>query len=163
MAISAPYGEVRAAKTADIAPLSRIWFEGWHLAHRDTLPAELRQYRTEASFAVRLEAALGDVRVLVRDGQAGGFALLRAHELNQLYVARALIGTGAAQTLIADAEATLRARGFDMGILNCAEGNERAIRFYERSGWANAGLVDVEVDAGGRPFPLRALRFEKRL
>ncbi len=158
-----PRFDVRDAVRVDIPVLSRIWFEGWHAAHHDTLPAELRQYRTEASFATRLEAGLGDVRTLVHNGAAGGFTLLRGHELNQLYVALDLIGSGAAAALIADAEASLRARGFAMAILNCAAGNDRAVRFYEKAGWRNTGAVDIEVDAGGRAFPLTALRFEKAL
>ena len=73
------------------------------------------------------------------------------------------IGTGAAGVLMADAEAELRARGHGTAILNCAEGNHRAERFYEKSGWRNTGVAEIEVDAGGRPFALKALRFEKAL
>ncbi|MBW8882562.1 MAG: GNAT family N-acetyltransferase [Asticcacaulis sp.] len=163
MTASTTQFDVRAAIGSDIPVLARIWFDGWHKAHDDTLPAELRQYRTEASFTERLRAGLADVRVLVRDGVPVGFGLLRGNEINQFYVALDLIGSGAAAALMADAEASLQARGFQVGILNCAVGNDRAVRFYEKSGWHSAGLVDIQVDAGGRRFPLTALRFEKRL
>jgi len=154
---------IRAACPADVPALSRVWFEGWHRAHHDTLPEELRQYRTEASFAARLTAELHGIRVIDCEGQASGFAILHGNELYQFYIALTLIGSGAAGVLMADAEAELRARGHAMAILNCAQGNDRAARFYEKSGWRKTGVADIEVDAGGRPFPIRALRFEKRL
>jgi GNAT superfamily N-acetyltransferase len=153
----------RSATPDDVPVLAPIWFEGWHRAHHDTLPAELRQHRTEASFAARLTAELHGVRVIDCEGQAKGFAILRGNEVYQFYIALELLGTGAAQALMRDAEADIRARGFETAILNCADGNARAARFYEKCGWRSAGLVDVEVDAGGRPFPIRAVRFEKRL
>jgi GNAT superfamily N-acetyltransferase len=155
--------QTRPATPGDVAALAPIWFAGWHRAHHDTLPAELRQYRTEASFAARLTAELHGVRVIDCEGQAKGFAILRGNEVYQFYIALELMGTGAAQALMKDAEAEIRARGHETAILNCADGNGRAQRFYEKCGWRTTGLVDVEVDAGGRPFPIRALRFEKRL
>jgi len=155
--------DIRAATPEDVPALAAIWFAGWHKAHHDTLPADLRQHRTEASFAARLAAELHAVRVIDCEGQAKGFAILRGPEVYQFYIALDLVGTGAAQVLMKDAEAEIRAQGFDAAILNCADGNDRAARFYQKAGWRSTGLVDIEVDAGGRPFPIRARRFEKTL
>ena len=155
--------DIRAAAADDVPALARIWFEGWHRAHHDTLPAELRQYRTEASFAARLAANLHAARVIGCEGQVRGFVILRENEVYQFYIALDMVGAGVAQALMADAEAALRAQGHEMAILNCAAENDRAVRFYEKAGWHNTGIADIEVDAGGQPFMLKALRFEKRL
>ncbi len=154
---------LRPATSDDVPILARIWFEGWHDAHHDILPESLRQHRTEARFAERLSHALNDLRVLVRDGEVLGFTYLRHNEVYQLYLGREARGSGAAAALMDDAEAQLSARGFDHLILDCAIGNGRAERFYEKRGWINAGPLPVEIETDDGAIPLTVLRFEKRV
>ena len=64
---------------------------------------------------------------------------------------------------MADAETRLRESGVEIAWLACAIGNERAARFYEKSGWRRAGVVVSEVETSDGLFPLEVWRYEKSL
>jgi GNAT superfamily N-acetyltransferase len=156
--------EIRPAETADVARLTRIWYDGWQDAHADIVPEELKRVRTVESFEQRLRDALADTRVVGSAGAPLGFCMMKGDELYQLYVAAEARGTGAAQALIADAEQRHAAKGAPLIWLACAIGNHRAARFYEKSGWRNAGVRTIQLDMPhGEHFPLEIWRFEKPL
>ncbi|WP_239025121.1 GNAT family N-acetyltransferase [Rhodoligotrophos defluvii] len=99
-------------------------------------------------------------------GPAGaplGFYLLKGDELNQLYVGSEARGSGIASTLIAHAEARLRQIGVETAWLACAIGNERAARFYEKSGWCRSGVVVSRLPTPDGVVELEVWRYEKRL
>ena len=154
---------LRDATTADIAPLAQLWFDGWQEAHARTVPAELARVRTRESFAQRLGAALAQVRIIAADSGVLGFHLVKGAELYQLYVAAAARGTGTAARLIADAEARLWQAGIRRAWLDCAIGNERAARFYEKSGWSRAATVTTQLEVPTGTFALEVWRYEKSL
>jgi ribosomal protein S18 acetylase RimI-like enzyme len=81
----------------------------------------------------------------------------------QFYVAEAARGTGVASALMADAEATLAARGVDTAWLACAIGNDRAARFYDKCGWRLASTFTSRLDTADGVIPLEVWRYEKRL
>lgn len=137
--------DVRAAEERDLEALARLWHEGWHDAHGALVPAAVASDRTVAHFHRRLERALADLRVEGSVGAPRAFFLLEGDELSQLYVARAARGTGLAAALIAEAEARLAAFGVVRAWLACAVGNDRAARFYEKSGWARGRVKASEV------------------
>ena len=89
--------------------------------------------------------------------------MLRGEELYQFYVAAEARGTGLAAALIKDAEARLAARGAETAWLDCAIGNERAARFYEKHGWYRAATVVSRLDTANGPFDLEIWRYEKRV
>jgi GNAT superfamily N-acetyltransferase len=89
--------------------------------------------------------------------------MLKGDELYQLYVSAQARGTGVAAALIADAEARLRAGGVQTAWLGCAIGNDRAARFYEKSGWHRAGTVVERLETSSGEFPLEVWRYEKSL
>jgi ribosomal protein S18 acetylase RimI-like enzyme len=89
--------------------------------------------------------------------------MLRGAELYQLYVSPQSRGSGVAAALIGDAEARLGNRGVDTAWLACAIGNDRAARFYEKSGWHRAGTVIEHLEVGNGTFPLEVWRYEKYL
>jgi hypothetical protein len=60
-----------------------------------------------------------------------------------------------------DAETRLAKGGFDIAWLACAIGNDRAARFYEKSGWRRVITYQAETSAG--TFPLEVWRYEKNL
>lgn len=153
----------RAAEPEDLAPLARLWREGWLDAHRSIVPAALVALRTPESFLERMAAALPRARVLGPVGAPLGFHLIKDDELNQFYLAGPARGSGAAGVLMADAERRLAEAGVETAWLACAIGNARAARFYEKSGWtlAREAIVPTETPAG--PFPLKVWRYEKRL
>ena len=154
---------VRAAEHPDAEPLARLWWAGWRDGHAAILPEALARLRTLDSFRERIGQALPDVRVIGPAGAPLAFHLIKADELYQFYVAAEARGTGVAAELMADAEATLAARGVRTAWLACAIGNDRAARFYEKAGWVRTGVADVPAETSEGLFPLKVWRYEKRL
>ena len=89
--------------------------------------------------------------------------MLKGDELDQLYVAAEARGAGAATALINDAEARLASNGVETAWLACAIGNERAARFYEKSGWRRTESFVSHLDTINGPFDLEVWRYEKRV
>jgi GNAT superfamily N-acetyltransferase len=154
---------VRNAMEADLDCLAEIWHQGWHQAHAHLVPAELTRLRTLPNFRERLQAALPDLRVVGPPGVPMGFCQLKHDELFQLYVSAESLGSGVAAALIADGESRLAQQGVEVAWLACAIGNERAARFYEKAGWARAGVMINDAETSAGPFPLEVWRYEKRL
>ena len=154
---------VRDAEAAEIDELARIWYDGWHDAHAQIVPAGLAEFRTLESFQERLQAALSDVRVAGPSGAAVGFYIIKDDELYQLYVSAQSRGSGIAAALIADAEVRLADAGVDTAWLACAIGNARAARFYEKCGWHRAGTMDYQAETSKGQFALQVWRYEKPL
>ncbi|MBS0532470.1 MAG: GNAT family N-acetyltransferase [Proteobacteria bacterium] len=153
---------VRPAADSEIDALARLWYNGWQDAHAAILPKALARARTFDSFAERLHDAQADLRVIGPPGAPLGFHLVKADELYQFYVAAAARGQGIAQQLIADAEARLAGQGHATAWLACAIGNERAARFYEKSGWRRSGNIVSRLETVDGPFDLEVWRYEKR-
>ena len=154
---------IRPAEASEIRALAHLWYDGWQDAHAAIVPATLARARTLESFAKRLEAGLGDVRVIGPVGAPLGFCMLRGNQLYQLFVAAEARGVGVAAALIADAESRLFRSGAASTWLDCAIGNARAARFYEKSGWHRAGTVVSHLDTVDGPFDIEVWRYEKRL
>ena len=154
---------IRNASEADLDRLAEIWHQGWHEAHAELVPIELTRLRTLPNFRERLQAALSDLRVAGPPGSALGFYQLKDDELFQLYVSAESRGSGVAAALIADGESRLAEQGVEVAWLACAIGNERAAKFYEKSGWSRAGVVINEAETSAGPFPLEVWRYEKWL
>lgn len=154
---------VRRAEPTEIPALARLWYDGWQDAHAAILPEALARARTLESFRERLEAHLDEVRVIGQMGAPLGFYMLERDELYQLYVSAEARGAGVAAALIADAEERLCERGTETAWLTCAIGNDRAARFYEKSGWRRAGIVLSRLETVDGPFELNVWRYEKRL
>jgi len=155
--------EVRAAEENEIEKLAKIWYDGWIDAHLQIVPAELARVRTPESFGPRLRDALADVRVVGPVAAPLGLSIVKEDELYQLYVAAQARGAGAAAALIADAEARLARDGYETAWLACAIGNDRAARFYEKSGWRRVGNMMNHLETTGGTFDLEVWRYEKSL
>jgi GNAT superfamily N-acetyltransferase len=155
--------EVRNAEEHEVDHLASLWYQGWLDAHEQIVPAELKRIRTPESFGPRLKALLPSVRVVGPVGAPLGFHILKADELYQLYVSAEARGAGVAAALIADAENLLSERGYETGWLACAIGNDRAARFYEKSGWRHAGNMINHLEPETEAFDLEVWRYEKSL
>ena len=155
--------DVRGADEREIDRLATIWFEGWHESHAQLVPAELTRLRTLESFRSRLAAVLADIRVIGPAGAPVGFSVVKGDELYQLFVSAQSRGSGVAAALLAEAESRLAAKGVETAWLTCAIGNDRAARFYEKSGWHRAGTILSHVETSDGPFPLEVWRYEKVL
>lgn len=155
--------QVRSADERELDQLARVWFDAWNDAHAHIVPPELKRLRTLGSFKDRLRAALSQTRVAGPPGAPVGFYVLKDSELYQLFVSAGARGTGVAAALIADAEARLAANGVRTAWLACAIGNERAARFYEKSGWRRVGTMVNEAETSEGTFRLDVWRYEKTL
>ena len=155
--------DVRAAEENEIERLARIWYDGWIDAHLQIVPAELARVRTLESFKPRLRALLSEVRVVGPPGEPVGFSIVKDDELYQLYVSSEARGSGVAAALIADAEVRLADAGYETIWLACAIGNDRAARFYEKSGWRRVGTMINHLETSVGDFELEVWRYEKTL
>jgi GNAT superfamily N-acetyltransferase len=155
--------DIRDAEEHEVEPLAKIWFDGWTDAHARIVPAELKRVRTLESFTERMRAALATVRVAGPSGAPVGFHMLKDDELYQLYVAAQSRGLGVAAALIADAEAQLARAGVETAWLACAIGNDRAARFYEKSGWRRVGNMINPLETPDGVLNLEVWRYEKRV
>jgi len=140
-----------------------IWESGWHDAHSEIVPQRLCELRTTKSFIQRTAENLDHTRVAVSKSTVLGFCMVKEDELYQMYVSEIARGTGVAQALMGDAENRIRTNGHNRAWLACAVGNERAARFYEKSGWVNAGLEVIDLDTSTGTFPLEVWKFERSL
>jgi len=140
-----------------------IWESGWHEAHAEIVPTRLRELRTAKSFFDRTIENLSSTRIASDGSNVLGFCMVKENELYQMYVSPLARGSGVAQALIEDAENRINAAGHNTAWLACALGNERAGRFYEKSGWTNAGRQVVDLDTSEGAFSMEVWRFEKQL
>jgi GNAT superfamily N-acetyltransferase len=155
--------QVRPADERELDQLARVWFDAWNDAHAQIVPPELKRLRTLESFRERLRSALACTHVAGPLGAPVGFYVLKDAELYQLFVAAEARGTGVAAVLIADAEARLAANGVRTAWLACAIGNDRAARFYEKSGWRRVGTMVNDAETSAGTFQLDVWRYEKDL
>ena len=155
--------EIRDALEREIDELTRIWYDGWQDGHRAVVPPDLTRVRTFDSFRDRLRAAIENVRVAGPPGSPIGFCMIKDDELYQLFVSREARGTGVAAALLADGEARLAAAGVTTAWLACAIGNDRAARFYEKSGWRRMGTITSRLHTIEGTFLLDVWRYEKTL
>lgn len=155
--------EIRKAHDSEIEALAKLWYDGWQAAHAYILPADLARYRTPESFGERMTDNLDQVRVCGPFGEPLGFTMTRGDELYQLYVSADARGQGVAQALVADAEFRLAAQCHNRAWLACAIGNERAARFYEKSGWVRQGVFENTIELPDQTYKLEVWRYEKEL
>lgn len=149
--------------SADVPAAAQIWCDGWHEAHAHLVPADLTRLRTYGNFSDRLYAHLDRTMAAYAEGEVLGFAITRENELYQMYVGANARGSGTASLLIGDAERRIAMAGHNAAWLDCAIGNDRARRFYEKSGWLYAGVTPSQLDTSEGPFTLNLWRFEKPL
>ncbi|SFS66116.1 Ribosomal protein S18 acetylase RimI [Sulfitobacter marinus] len=152
--------DVKPAVSADIPAIAALWHHGWMQGHGAAAPKSLINQRTADEFLTRTKAHLAQTQVACIKGEMAGFFMIEGDELYQFYVAPGFQGSGVATELMAKAEAAL---GDGLKWLACLVGNDRAARFYEKSGWVLAATVPYEVETEEGPYVINSWRFEKRL
>ena len=151
---------IRRGVAADAAPLALVWHEAWHDAHATLVPAGLVRERTVENFRARLNVLIADGKVLVWGTPPSGFVAVEGDELYQLMVGKASRGTGAAARLLHAGRERIGENGHCRAWLDCAVGNERARRFYEREGWTVVGQETIDLPTASGAFPVRSWRME---
>jgi ribosomal protein S18 acetylase RimI-like enzyme len=91
-----------------------------------------------------------------------GFVTVHDDEAEQVYVAASARGGGVANILLRHAEQVIAER-YDTAWLAVVAGNARARRFYEKSGWRDAGGFDYGAEIRGGTIPVPSRRYEKRV
>ena len=153
---------LRPAAAGDTEAIASLWHQGWADGHLGHVPQALIEHRRREDFLRRVPPRLQATTVATRDGLLAGFVMLHGDEVEQLYVAAAARGGGVADVLMRHAERTIAARS-RVAWLAVAAGNARARRFYERSGWRDAGPIDYAAEVTGGTLVVPCRRYEKRL
>ena len=154
---------VRNAEAEEVDQLAKVWYDAWHDAHAQIVPAELTRLRTLEGFRETLQADLSPVRVVGPVGQPLGLCVVKGDELYLLFVAAEARGSGVAAALVADAENQLRENGVEKAWLACAIGNLRAAKFYEKCGWRRTGNMINYAETPEGTFAIEVWRYEKLL
>lgn len=154
---------IRNAERSELDQLARIWFDAWQDGHAAVVPDELIQLRTYDNFRERIEKKVARVRVVGPVGKPLGFCIIDGDELNQLFVSANARGKGVAAELISDAEIILKESGIKTAWLACAIGNDRAARFYEKSGWTRVRNMFNNIETPDGVIELEVWRYEKQI
>ena len=156
---------IRPALPPDAPALAALGERLWRSTYTGLIPAANLSLHLAGTFGLHQQAAeLADpaclTLVLEEDGDLLGYALLRTGgpeqgtgsfhfvrplEVARFYVDGSLHGRGAAQELMAAVLDHAQAAGHDGVWLQVWEQNPRAIRFYARAGFADAGEATFRV------------------
>jgi putative acetyltransferase len=132
---------VRDYRDADCEAAIALWRRAWEAAFPEIdFSARLAWWRERWTRELVPNNA---IRIVEHGGEMAGFVVIdpRSGYLDQLVVAPELWGTSIAGTLIAEAK-RLAPGGI---VLHVNTENARAIRFYERAGFARAG-EDIDTN-----------------
>lgn len=154
-----PMVSVRTATTRDKIPVARVHVHSWQVGYRGLIPDHVLNLMKPEDRAARytfgeVDATSPRTIVATEGHDIVGFATFGASrdvdrpnegEILALYVDPDAWGRGVGHTLMVSARTYLREMSFTMASLWVLEGNQRAIRFYERDGWSSAGLGREEV------------------
>jgi ribosomal protein S18 acetylase RimI-like enzyme len=166
--------EVREATTSDAAGIARVHVHSWQAAYRGLIDDEFldaldQAARTDA-WRRSIEGRLGTVLVGLVDDEVVGFAALMPSrdpdapqgcgEVTAIYLEPEAWDQGLGRLLMDASLDRLADQGFTEVSLWVLRGNERAIRFYERSGFQADGAEKVDDTRG---FPLDELRYRRTL
>jgi len=158
---------IRAAEPADVAELAEVAAATFVLACPPGTPpaaisAFIAEHLSPASFASYVTDPARDIRVAVRNGDIVGYTMLvfgepsapavaasltfrPTVELSKVYLLGDHHGAGLAATLMNATLDAARARGASGVWLGVNNQNIRAIRFYEKSGFAIVGAKTFQV------------------
>lgn len=160
------YVEYRDATPADGPALDAmarsVWLENFgHSGSAEDIGLyQAKAYGPKGDLIRHLSSADHRFRLACLDDAIVGYAKLslpwlpegsfgpRARQLSQLYTTQAVRGSGVAHALMDWSIATAREQGADELLLTVWEHNPRAMRFYEKIGFAHIG--DYEFPMGNQ-------------
>ncbi|WP_246792380.1 GNAT family N-acetyltransferase [Burkholderia perseverans] len=157
--MSDPVPHLRRAGAADAGAIAALHTASWQAAYAHLLPVDYLLGELPALQARHWQTYLG------RDARDQGLVMLAEHDgvpvgfvsaerptdaalgvlLDSLHVHPAHHGRGAGTRLIDAVRDWARELGAARVHLFVLEGNARAIRFYERSGWTQAGSASSQI------------------
>ncbi|MFB6254132.1 MAG: N-acetyltransferase family protein [Halobacteriaceae archaeon] len=164
--ISSMSFDIRPATTDDIQAIQEVATDAWHAAHApiigaDTVDSFLDSYYDRASFRERIQAE-SMILDVATDGQTDivGYVLASRSEegadifnLSHIYVDPDRWGEGIGQQLLSHVETKIQTRGGRHLKLGVMAPNERAIKFYEQSGYEKTDkFYDDRIDVHGYTY-----------
>ncbi len=158
---------IRPASPEDSHGIASVHVSSWQDAYRGIVPQSLLDRLALASRERQWIEILtrGDSRVLVAEasGDIVGFVSFgnsrdqneapNVAEIYAIYVVSSRWSTGVGRLLWEGALEHLRRLGFTKVTVWVLSGNEKAIRFYQRVGFAFSGDSETTVDIGGLRLP----------
>ena len=136
---------VRDAVPADAPAIRAVALRAWPAAYDGLFEPAFIDYVLEHSYAA--EALGRDIEdeasiwlVAEEEGRIVGYLHYSSGELHRLYIEPELIGRGVGRALLAELNRRLPAGTEYVALVR--EGNDGALRFYERQGFTHAGHVD---------------------
>ncbi len=146
----------RPAAPQELDALADVWYDCWHESHAKIVPFALVLQRDWDQFRARLAEFGAGLFVIGPKGRPHGLCVAKDGFLDQLFVRGAARGTGDAARLLAAGEALLLEQGVQEAKLHCANGNDRARRFYEKQGWRVARTEITPIVAAERTIMIDA-------
>lgn len=157
---------IRRASPDDARSVAEVHVDSWRHAYRGMLPdAYLDRLSVDDREAMWREAFAEDTSgafVAEVGDRIVGFASFgpsrdddaseTVAEVPAIYVEPSEVGRGVGRRLLEAATAALRDAGYRRATLWVLEANERARRFYEKSGWTWDGTIDRhDFDCANEP------------
>jgi GNAT superfamily N-acetyltransferase len=155
--------ELRAAVPDDALAVARVHVRAWQAGYAGLLPAAYLDGLRAEERAARYTFGRSDgpqTTVAVMGDSIVGFATLVGAELSALHVDPSMWRRGVGSALIARARDDLAAAGIAEAHLWLLAGNDRALQFYQRDGWASDGARRSDVVWG---VAVDELRLRRRL
>lgn len=157
--MSEPVWTIRPIRVEDVAAVARLHVAVWQAAYRGLLPDAFLDAQSVERRERMWQGAVGrdDPPVLVAEmgGRIAGFVWCgpardadvqgaMTGEVYAIYVAPDAWGSGVSAALMVQGLAGLAALGYTEAILWVLRGNERAMHFYTRQGFAPDGAAKIE-------------------
>jgi ribosomal protein S18 acetylase RimI-like enzyme len=153
---------LRRATPDDVDAIAQVWHQGWCDGHVGHVPDGLLPHRQLVHFRDRVPERIPHTTVATVGPSVVGFVTVHDDEVEQVYVAAEVRGSGAANALLRRAEEVIAGR-YETAWLAVVDGNARARRFYERNGWSDTGAIRYLAQIPGGTMPVPTRRYEKRL
>jgi ribosomal protein S18 acetylase RimI-like enzyme len=172
-----PRPSVRVALESDAAHIATVHIRSWQAAYRGLLPQDYLDALDVCERTARWQSRIRSTdwsksgTVVAVPGPAvlgfAGFGPSRDNsrdplvgEIRQINLLPEVWGKGIGQRLMSTAVARMASAGYAQATLWVLASNERARRFYEKTGWVADGTTKTE-DMGG--FPIVQVRYRKQL
>ena len=132
--------KIRRATKSDLLDIAAIHVESWKDAYSDVLPAEFLAGQIDRDLArhwSEIEIQNKDIVLVAEEDSLVGFVAVWCRPtpfIDNLHVRRSHRSKKVGSTLLKAAAKKLIHNGHKTGYLWVFESNEKAIRFYERSG-----------------------------
>lgn len=164
---------IREAEKADVTAMAQVVSDSWRAAYGELISEEdmklfANTVRREELFKAGLEKGKLTY-VLLCGGEVKGVCSAEGYdkdgfsdtvEIDQFYLSPSVIGEGLGSRLMEFVLKDFSDRGYKQSVLFVMEGNERAVRFYERKGFKPDGFFSVCVNLSGKN---RGIRYVKKL